>query len=433
MNLHLSAFKKAFVNTKEEMAVSLGIVVALTLLLATLFYFVESVAQPDVFAWWGDAAVWAYTRYIEGGDGVFDGGPVTVVGKIVATLLGFMGIALVAIPAGLIGSGFIDAMEEEKRENMLSEYRNRMHKLFRRTQHKATMFRQTPEYKTVIEFQAKMGMDTKDIIDTVEKYPEFRLCNLANAEERADHPIDRLAVQMSPLTLSIAPYGCKIDRGSKITIVSPTASNEIGLGVFSYYLAMYGGFNYISREVKMDRDDNFSYYQIDPDREDPYIGKFVTDIQDFSASEGSWVIYIIAAENHPELVHFVDGPKKGDSDINNPLVTIQEKDKPAYLSLFEGMTGMLAALDEEPVLTSRQKYYGAMAKKHISRHVGTDARSQFTIRVDYKLALWSSKRSKAALEMANQIRHHLLGASPIEGDELKKWKAVGYGFDEQDY
>lgn len=430
--LKLILFKNAFVKTKDEMVISMTILLVLTFGLTLIFYLAESSVQPDVFENYGDALVWGYTRYIEGGDGIFDGCPVTAVGKIIASFLGFMGIALVAIPAGLIGSGFIDAMEEEKREKMLLEYRARMHKLFRRQQRKETLFRQVPEYKSVIDFQAKMGMDTKDIIETTEAFPEFRLCNLANAEEHADHPVDRLAVQLVPMTLSTAPYGCKIDRASRITIVCPTASNEIGLGCFSYYLALYGGFNYISREVKADRDDNYSYYQIDPDRDDPYIKQFVKDIQTMSAGEGSWVIYVIAALGHQELVHFVDGPKKGDSDINHPLVTIRDKDKPVYLALYDGMAEMLESLGDEPILTTRQKYYGAMSKKHISRHVGIEGRNQFTIRVDYKLALWSEKRSKAALEMANQIRRHLLNESPIEGDEAKRWSAVGYGFDEQD-
>ena len=37
-----------------------------------------------------------------------------------------------AVPAGLIGSGLTDAMDEEKREKELDEYRVRMRKSFRR-------------------------------------------------------------------------------------------------------------------------------------------------------------------------------------------------------------------------------------------------------------------------------------------------------------
>ena len=72
------------------MVISLCIIIVLTCILSLIFLFVEHIAQPDVFADYGDAIVWAYTRYMEGGDGVFEGGPVTVVGKVIASLLGMI-------------------------------------------------------------------------------------------------------------------------------------------------------------------------------------------------------------------------------------------------------------------------------------------------------------------------------------------------------
>ena len=122
----LRFIRKAFSTTKNEMLISLCIIIVLTCILSLIFLFVEHIAQPDVFADYGDAIVWAYTRYMEGGDGVFEGGPVTVVGKVIASLLGIIGIAIVAIPAGLVGSGFMDAIAEEKRERELAEMRHRM-------------------------------------------------------------------------------------------------------------------------------------------------------------------------------------------------------------------------------------------------------------------------------------------------------------------
>lgn len=105
----IKLFGKAFANTKHEMLVSMALVAALSVVLSLVFYVVEHVAQPDVFDTWWSCVVWACSRYIEGGDGVFDGGPVTIIGRTIAFSLGFVGIALVAIPAGLIGSGFMDA------------------------------------------------------------------------------------------------------------------------------------------------------------------------------------------------------------------------------------------------------------------------------------------------------------------------------------
>ena len=114
----------AFRATKEEMLFSLAIVLVVTIFLSVIFFVIESTAQPDVFSRYSDAVIWAYSRYIEGGDAIFEGGPVTGAGKFIAAILGLVGIAIVAIPAGLVGSGFIEAMNAEKRELELEGFQS---------------------------------------------------------------------------------------------------------------------------------------------------------------------------------------------------------------------------------------------------------------------------------------------------------------------
>lgn len=420
-------FWKGLQAANREMWVSVQVLLVLTLVLSIPLYFFEHAAQPDVYESLWDSIVWSFMGYL-GNPGKFAcGDPITIPGRFLWIIISIIKLALFAIPAGLVANGFRAAMAKDKRDNELNEYRDRLHKLFRRVQHRPTLFREVPVYKGVVEIQAKMGMDVKDIIDVAERFPEFRLCDLSMAETTTEHPIGRLAVQMRPVTEDI-PYGCRIDRNSPITIVCPTAANEIGLGYFSYYLALYGGFNYISKEVKCDRDDNFSYYNIDPDREDANIGKFVEDIRSMSSGDGKWVIYIIAAENHEELVHFVDGPKKGCDDIEDPKVTILKKDQETYLSVVEGITEMLSIWSSGSIAATRQKYYGAASSKHISRHVGVEGRSQFTIRIDYKIAVWNSTATGIIYDMANILRKQILGEEPLCEDCVNQWKSVGRGY-----
>lgn len=75
----LKAFSRAFANTRREMIISLMGLFVVTFVLSMLFYIAECSVQPEVFDSYWSCFVWAYSRYIEGGDGVFDGGPVTVV------------------------------------------------------------------------------------------------------------------------------------------------------------------------------------------------------------------------------------------------------------------------------------------------------------------------------------------------------------------
>ena len=89
-------------------------------------------------------------------------------------------------------------------------------------------------------------MKENDIFDAVDASEVFRIVNLAATQTSDDHPQDKLAVEHF---VKNRPYGCCIDRGSKITIVSPSSLVDPCSGYFAYYLALIGGFNYISREV----------------------------------------------------------------------------------------------------------------------------------------------------------------------------------------
>jgi hypothetical protein len=63
--------------------------------------------------------------------------PVTVLGQVIGTLVGVLGIAIFAVPAGLIGSGLMEAMDENNREKELDEHYDRVRKTFRRNENKA--------------------------------------------------------------------------------------------------------------------------------------------------------------------------------------------------------------------------------------------------------------------------------------------------------
>lgn len=40
--------------------------------------------------------------------------PITAIGRVIASLLAFIGIGLVALPTGILASGFIKALRDEK-------------------------------------------------------------------------------------------------------------------------------------------------------------------------------------------------------------------------------------------------------------------------------------------------------------------------------
>jgi hypothetical protein len=84
-------------------------------------FFVENPSQPENFSSIIDAFLWSISKYIGGIGGFGDFAPITVFGKILATFVGVMGIAIFAVPAGIIASGFVEEIELVKRKDELDE------------------------------------------------------------------------------------------------------------------------------------------------------------------------------------------------------------------------------------------------------------------------------------------------------------------------
>lgn len=256
-------FKQAFLKTRRQMLTSVVFLIVLIIIFAFLMYFAEH-WQNSNFGFW-DALKWNFVKTV-GDPAEVAESPVTGFGKIVGTLVGVLGVAIFAVPAGLIGSGLIDAMDDEKRENELKELRERIRKAFRRDKDK--LFSDylkvkddlyfVPQEIPVYKLQARQNMDLKDIIDCCKEYPEIRLKNMAQLGTTIE---DLFVVEQAYLNRC---YGACVDRKSRVTIVSTSSYAEKGTGWFAYYLALFGNFNFISKDVEVDVDDQDPFYNLNP-------------------------------------------------------------------------------------------------------------------------------------------------------------------------
>lgn len=80
---------------------------------SSLMYFVENEAQPDKFANIPSAMWWSIvTLTTVGYRDVFS---VTLGGRVIAGMIAIMGIGMFALPAAILGSGFVE--EISKRNN----------------------------------------------------------------------------------------------------------------------------------------------------------------------------------------------------------------------------------------------------------------------------------------------------------------------------
>lgn len=73
--------------------------------------------EPDTFDTFFEAIYWATVSLTTMGYG--DIYPVTVAGRIVTIISSFIGIAIVALPAGIITAGYMERIAQEKKDNEL--------------------------------------------------------------------------------------------------------------------------------------------------------------------------------------------------------------------------------------------------------------------------------------------------------------------------
>ena len=423
-------FKTAFMNTRRQICVSGIFLVAITCVLTVFLYLAESRVDPN-FSFW-DAFIWPYEKYLGDPGKVVDAPLISPIGKFIATLVGIMGVAIFAVPAGLIGSGLTDAMDEEKREKELDEYRVRMRKSFRRVLNKKTQYRVVPRRVPVISLQAKKGMSEKDIIDTVSKFKEFRLRNLAASQVASEHPQDRLVIEMLPLDeqtvdgyiIEHTDYGIKINRHSNITIITPSAATENSIGHIGYYLAQFGGFNYVSREFVTDVDEPVSYYKIEGERKEweKPLQKFVDDIRQLSEDSQHWNIILVSSDNVYETqFHFVHRAKEETGLSHTTL------DEDWFLELYAAFSEKMKA--EYEYLSDMDQEYKPVGNKNIGVITGGGTKNNaITLRISYSVTTWSSSSAPIIVDMAKVIKQYVEKPERSTFEDEPSWKDVGCGY-----
>jgi len=100
-------------DKRPELGITVFVTFILMLLASTLMYFAEHDAQPVEYPNIVGAFWWAVTTLTTVGYG--DVYPITVAGKIIASFMAILGIAVVALPTGIISSAFFDKTRASKK------------------------------------------------------------------------------------------------------------------------------------------------------------------------------------------------------------------------------------------------------------------------------------------------------------------------------
>jgi len=100
-------------DEKENLLVTVFITGILILLSSTIMYHVENDVQPDQFPNILSAFWWSIATLTTVGYG--DVYPVTTIGKILSGIIALLGIGIVALPTGILSTGFMKKLEKDEK------------------------------------------------------------------------------------------------------------------------------------------------------------------------------------------------------------------------------------------------------------------------------------------------------------------------------
>ena len=99
---------------RAELLVSMSIVFILTVLSAIGMYYAEHEAQPQVFPDVPSSMFWAIATLTNVGHP----DPITPIGKCMASIICILGLAMLALPTGVLGAGFVEEFQNRHKRTI---------------------------------------------------------------------------------------------------------------------------------------------------------------------------------------------------------------------------------------------------------------------------------------------------------------------------
>lgn len=429
---YMKSFKilgEAVTSKKQELLISFSFLGILTVILSFLLYYAEHNAQPELCENGWQTLIWAFAKYFGDPGKIADFPLVTAWGHVIAAIVGILGIAIFAVPAGLIGSGFVEVIEQHNHEDEIVSNIERIRHAFRWEKDMAggTNLFYVPPFKPMDNILVKQFIPENDVVEAVKKSDNLHLYNIAKAYSEQDAPNDRVVVVYCP---NNRPYGCCINRHSKVTIVSTTGYDEPITSWVAYHIAKIGGFNYIAREIETDPDNPTSYYNIPNNSSCPNLQLFIDDINTLASEKDSWVVpmcFCVGPQTREHKVHLCYSPEKHDGGYDNPDKTFVDSET------FDSFAKDLSATLESQfsIKTDKNEYYTVNRKDNVLHHI--DCKNGFALRIECSCIYFPVDKMAKIKAFADCLNRHFEPdvAKPIPPEMLSRPKeCFGYeGYD----
>ena len=242
----------AFRSKRHELWISLQFLCIVTLILSFLLFFVEHQAQPEVYDNGWRSVVWAFAQYIGDPGNFADTPPITFWGRMIAVVVGVLGIAIFAVPAGLIGSGFIEVIEEDRRQKEVEEKIGLIHQRFDANHAKKKLQLSDeqhtrsapPRYQSTELFHSVCMLTDSDIIEAVRSSNDLRLRPMKSDEEMKENDLTVVERYLQNRNFGY----CKWQDDQNIVLLNNMGATEYGLSHVMATMDENTSCNIISRE-----------------------------------------------------------------------------------------------------------------------------------------------------------------------------------------
>ena len=401
---------RAIKAKKQEMVVSLQFLAIVTLILSFILFFVEHSAQPEVYDNGWKSVVWAFAQYIGDPGGFADTPPITFTGRLIACVIGVLGIAIFAVPAGLIGSAFTEVMDKDSKAEELKMNSHRINEFMLVKSIKRAGIFFPAKNISIGDLQLELGLADAEIIKAVSNSRNLRLKNLANAINSGPKT-DMIVVNQFHVNTQ---YGSHIERGSSVTIVNPLGRGDNGLSFFDWHIAQIGGFNYVANELfsrtHSDVNSRCNFYTVD-EPNNPSFKAFINDITR-GKGKNDWIVVIAGEQivkNSPYDFHFELGGERGETSFDfegcipwNGKLTKQ---------LYEDFSNTLEeTLQLKTDLHNVQPKVGA---KNLARYLITQTEANvLLLTISYDLMVFKKSVHEAIINVANVLNRNLETRKP---------------------
>ena len=430
-------FFKGLNSSKDEIWVSIQLIVILTIFFSVILYVAEHVAQPDVYANFWESLLWSFTSYLEDPpEHVLVHNPISMVGKIAWAFISILKIALFAVPAGLVASGFSDAVAKEEEEKKLYDASVAIRKTFNRMLQSTSSYKFVPRYRSLSYLQVKTGLNVNDIVDAVNYSPDLRLVNLSSTVP-SNKQNDTLAVAHMPINTE---YGCFINRDSNVTIIS--TSDIVGPSNFAFSMAAMGCFNFVSKELSPSQLDALNFYLLSGDTlenvEDYELKEnvesqalhFIDDLvslkkQSMARGKKHWFFVVLGTlKTQDSHVHFSRLATAKAKNLSHRIEiggvayasTVLKEDEDAFQSIVNEAVASLAECSvvindvkqNVIALQDNANLYKAVQSKNLMVRLGGGVDcNAVTIRIGYEILVYDNAHLHKVKALADAIHNHI--------------------------